>query len=320
MSKYFHYQTIDDLRKDIAERGLNIHLEEKIDRVLQPVKIGNRVIGNALGFHPMEGCDGDPDGSPGPLTFRRWERFGEGGGKLIWGEATAVYEDARANPRQLLITEKNLSQFEELARRTKQAHIKVFGSYSDLLVGLQLTHSGRYTYKKPFIAYHHPDVDALTYLDKNTKNYIPADYPLVTDDYLERLEDQFLKITLMVEKVGFDFVDIKQCHTYLLSELLGARTRPGKYGGSFENRTRFIRNLLEKIKSSVGRDFIIASRINAYDGVPYRENPKTGMGEPVPYPIPYPYSFGVNPENPLREDLTEVEHLLRILVENGVSW
>jgi NADPH2 dehydrogenase len=319
MSKYFHYASVDDLRKDVRERGLNINFEEKIDRVLKPVKIGNRIIGNALGIHPMEGCDADLDGSPGPLTYRRWERFGEGGAKLIWGEATAVYEEARANPRQLLINEKNLSHFEDLVRRTKKSHINIYGSDSDLCVGLQLTHSGRYSYKRPFLVYHHPDVDAMTYLDKTTGTYIPTDYPLITDDYLERLEDQFLKIAIMVEKVGFDFVDIKQCHTYLLSELLGARNRHGKYGGSFENRTRFVRNVIEKIKGSVGKDFIIASRINAYDGIPYRQNPVTGVGEPVPYPLPYPYSFGVDVENPLREDLTEVKQLLRMLIEKGVS-
>ncbi len=319
MSKYFKYPTLQALREDIQARGLGIYLEEKIDKILQPVKIKGRHAGNALGIQPMEGCDGDLEGTPGPLTFRRWERFGHGGAKLIWGEATAISRESRANPRQLLINEKNLPHFANLLIRTRKAHKEIYGTTDDLIIGLQVTHSGRYSYQRPIIAYHHPQVDSLTYVHKQTKSILPKDYPLVSDDYLERLEDEFVATALLIEKVGFDFVDIKQCHTYLLSELLGARTRPGKYGGSFENRTRLIRNILGKVRQVVGSDFIIASRINAYDGIPYRQNESTGIGEPMKYEIPYRYSFGVDPTNPLRENLTEVKEFIRLMVTGGIS-
>ncbi len=151
MPKHFTYKSLDDLRADVAARGLNIQFEDTIDRVLQPVQIGHRKIGNALGIQPMEGCDGDLDGTPGPLTYRRWERFGRGGSKLIWGEATAVDKDARANPRQLFLHEKNVKQFEDLAKKTRAGHRDVFGNDDDLLVGLQITHSGRYSFKKPYL-------------------------------------------------------------------------------------------------------------------------------------------------------------------------
>ncbi len=319
MPKHFTYKSLDDLRADVAARGLNIQFEDTIDRVLQPVQIGHRKIGNALGIQPMEGCDGDLDGTPGPLTYRRWERFGRGGSKLIWGEATAVDKDARANPRQLFLHEKNVKQFEDLAKKTRAGHRDVFGNDDDLLVGLQITHSGRYSFKKPYLVYHHPQVDQRTYVDKSNGILIDDDYPVVTDDYLEKLEDRFAAIAVLVEQAGFDFIDLKQCHTYLLSELLGARVREGKYGGSFENRTRFIRNVLEKINAKVRKDFIIASRINAYDGIPYRKNPVSGIGEPMPCDLPYKYSFGVDKHDPLREDLTEVKQLLQILIDNNVK-
>jgi NADPH2 dehydrogenase len=319
MPNYFSYKNLDDLRADVTKRNLDIQFDEKIERVLQPVQIGHRRIGNALGIQPMEGCDGDLTGTPGPLTYRRWERFGEGGAKLIWGEATAVWKDARANPRQLVIDEKNLGSFAELVKVTRDGHRKLFGNTDDLLIGLQITHSGRYAHEKPFLVYHHPQVDAITYLDKNKGIYIPRDYPVVSDDYLERLEDRFTEVALLVQRAGFDFIDIKQCHTYLLSELLGARSRPGKYGGEFENRTRFLRNVLGKIRDVVGKDFILASRINAYDGVPYRMNPKTRIGEPIPFETPYRYSFGVDPGNPLHEDLSEVKQLLQLMIDHSVS-
>jgi 2,4-dienoyl-CoA reductase-like NADH-dependent reductase (Old Yellow Enzyme family) len=303
--KYFTYKSIDDMRADITHLGIDITLEEKLDAVFQPVRIGPRTIGNAMGIHPMEGCDGTIDGKPGELTYRRWQRFGDGGAKLIWGEATAVVPEGLANSRQLLLTEANLSDFERLVKVTRDAHRARFGSDSDLMIGLQLTHSGRWSYRAPVIAYHHPQADRVTYADKKKGIRIDSSYPLVTDDYLERLEDAYVDAARRAAKVGFDFVDIKQCHTYLLNELLGARTREGKYGGSFENRTRMIRNILGKIRTEVGGGLQTASRLNVYDGVPFELDPVTGAGRPIPFVTPYAYNFGVDTHDPMREDLTE---------------
>ncbi|MBI3787563.1 MAG: NADH:flavin oxidoreductase [Ignavibacteriales bacterium] len=317
--KYFTYKSLDDVRNDVKRLGVDITFEEKLEKVAQPVTIGSKIIGNAFGIHPMEGCDATLDGKPDELTYRRWERFGEGGAKLIWGEATAVVPEGLANPRQLLINEENLPDLESLLNRTRAAHRTAFGRDDDLLVGLQLTHSGRYSYRKPLIAYHHPQADQATFLDKKKGIRLPADYPVVTDDYLERLEDIFVLAVKRAREVGFDFIDIKQCHTYLLNELLGARTRAGKYGGSFENRTRFIRNVLGKIKSELGERIIVASRFNAYDGVPYEKDLTTGVGKSIPYPKPYPYSFGIDQNDPMKEDLTEPLHLVKLMSDLGVK-
>ncbi len=317
--KYFEYKSLDDIRRNVAELGLDVTFEEKLDVLLQPARVGSRTVGNAMGIHPMEGCDGTLDGKPGELTFRRWRRFGEGGAKLIWGEATAVVPEGLANPRQLLMNEKNLPALGQLLRETREGHKKVYGSDGDLLVGLQLTHSGRYSYQRPLIAYRHPQVDRVTYLDKSKGIKIPSDYPVLSDSELERLEDHFVAAAARAYKVGFDFVDIKQCHTYLLNELLGARNRPGRYGGSFENRTRLIRNVLGKIRDRVGREILIASRFNAFDGIPFEKDPKTGKGTPIPFETPYDYSFGVDRKNPLREDLTEPIRLVQLLRDNGVE-
>ncbi|MFQ6044647.1 MAG: NADH:flavin oxidoreductase, partial [Candidatus Poribacteria bacterium] len=112
---------------------------------------------------------------------------------------------------------------------------------------------------------------------------------------------------------------IKQCHTYLLSELLAAKTREGRYGGSFENRTRFVRNVIGKIKNELGDKLMLATRINVYDGLPYRKNEATNIGVPRPYPIPYPYAFGVNEMDPLQVDLTEPMMLVKLLRDLGVK-
>ncbi len=318
--RFFNFKKIDDLKFEVKRLNLDdvIKFEEKLSKVFEPLKFEELKIGNRFAIHPMEGCDGTLDGKPGELTFRRWERFGAGGAKLIWGEATAVVEEGRANPRQLLLNEKNLKYFAELVRRTREAHKKIWGDDSDLIIGIQLTHSGRWSHQKPFIAFHNPVVDKLTFIDKKAKITIDSGYPIVSDDYIEKLEDQFVKCAKLAYESGFQFVDIKQCHTYLLNELLAAKTRKGKYGGDFSNRTRFIKNVIGKIKSEIGDRIKIASRINVFDCVPFIKD-AMGVGKPMEYPIPYVYAFGVNEENPLEPDLTEPIKLVKLLYSLGVK-
>src|SRR5262245_35465035 len=218
----------------------------------------------------MEGCDGTLDGRPDELTFRRYHRFGAGGAKLIWGEATAVIEEGRANPRQLLINEQTAPDLERMLRECRQAHREAFGSDDDLVVGLQLTHSGRYSYRRPLLAIHDPVLDPRTVADKATGRTVDANYPLLDDDYLERLPDLYVAAARIAQRVGFQFIDIKQCHRYLLSELLAAKTRPGRFGGSLENRTRLARTIIERIRTEVP-GLVLATRLNVYDGIPYRK-------------------------------------------------
>ena len=316
---FFTYRSLEEIKADVERFGLDITFETNIEYVAHPVRIGKLIVGNSLGIHPMEGCDGTLDGKPDELTFRRWERFGRGGAKLIWGEATAVASEARMNPRQLLINQQNSKVFAGLLRRTRQVHREEFGRDDDLVVGIQLTHSGRYSFERPIIAYHNPLVDRVTYLDKRRGIFLPPDYPVVTDEYLERLEDKFVAAAKIAYEIGFDFVDVKQCHTYFLCELLGATTREGKYGGSFENRTRFVRNVLRKIREEIGSDFLIASRINLFDGIPFYLEPLTREGKPYRYPVPYRYGgFGIDINDPLHEDLTEPNLLVKILVNEGM--
>ncbi len=301
MSRYFTYRSLDDLRADIAARSLDIALEPNVDALLRPIAIGARTVGNRLAVHPMEGCDGTLDGHPDELTFRRWQRFGDGGAKLIWGEATAVVPEARANPRQLLLTDKTAPDFAHLVRTARDAHKSRFGRDDDLLVGLQLTHSGRWSYPTPLIARHSTTLDPI----KHTE-----DAPLLDDAYLERLEDAYVSAAVLARDAGFDFVDVKQCHTYLLNELLAARDRPGPYGGSFENRTRFVRNVVGKIRAALGDDLLIGTRLNVYDGPRYSDE-----GRPIF--DANDRGFGVGEDG--SPDMAEPLALVGMLRDAGVS-
>ena len=247
-------------------------------------------IGNRFSVLAMEGWDGTTDGRPTEPTVRRWHNFGLSGSKLIWGgEATAVQPDGRANPNQLMINDETVGDLASLRRTLLDAHRERYGTTDDLLIGLQLTHSGRFckpnskTKMEPQILYHHPLLDA--------KFGIDAGYPTLTDDYIRRLIDRFVVAAELAQQAGFAFVDIKHCHGYLGHEFLTAHTRPGPYGGSFENRTRFLREVVDGIRTEVP-GLGIGVRLSAFDFVPFQPG-DDGVGAPVPFEgTTYDYAFG----------------------------
>jgi 2,4-dienoyl-CoA reductase-like NADH-dependent reductase (Old Yellow Enzyme family) len=208
------------------------------------------------------------------------------------------------------------SAIEKMLADCRTAHRAAYGQDGDLLLGLQLTHSGRFSFRRPLLATHDPILDPLT-RDKSTGRFVDASYPLLTDDDLKRIEDQYLAAAKLAARIGCDFVDIKQCHRYLLSELLAAKNRPGEYGGSLENRTRLVRNVITRIRTELP-SLLIASRFNAYDGIPYRGAGDEFIGEPCPHELPLTAAFGTDPQNHLRGDLTEPLLLARWLREWGV--
>ena len=313
----------------IHSLGLTIPCDSEIARgaespLRKTLVRGEIKIGNRIAVHPMEGWDGTADGSPTEHTTRRWKRFGASGGKLIWGgEAVAVSHEGRANPNQLVIAKHTLAGLEELRKVLIGEHRKTTGSDEGLLIGLQLTHSGRFCRPnahgrpEPRILYHHPILDRRLGL--------PNDFPLLTDGEIEKIIEDFHRAAKMAREIGFDFVDVKHCHGYLGHEFLSAHTREGKYGGSFENRTRFLRDVVQGIRATAP-GMQIGVRFSAFDSVPFRPDPsqssngKLGPGIPESQEnlIPYRWGFCVNQNDPTKIDLTETIQFLSLLEEWGI--
>ena len=233
-----------------------------------PLAVDDVTIGNRFCILPMEGWDGTPDGKPTELTKRRWRNFGLSGAKLMWGgEAVAVRHDGRANPNQLMISEANLPEIESLRLELTKTHEAEFGRVDDLLVGLQLTHSGRYArpnqkrVSEPRTVQRNPVLDARLGIDDETA--------MLTDDDLQRLVDDFIIAASLAQKAGFQFVDVKHCHGYLGHELLSGVDRSGRFGGSFENRTRFLRDIVAGVHSAAP-GLMIGVRVSIFDFVPFQ--------------------------------------------------
>ena len=325
--QYFHYKNLNDLRNHAAGLGVDIPLvedKEEIRGILaRPVELrspGGKTwrIGNSFAIHPMEGCDGDLDGNPGELTFRRYLRFGAGGAKLIWFEACAVVPEGRANPRQLWIHPGSAKQLKKLLEACRDAHRNEFGTCDDFVAVLQLTHSGRYSFEKQKVASRHPVLDLYPLVNHEglpPRENLPE---LASDDYLAALEDRFVQAAALARELGFDGVDLKMTHGYLLSELIGARKREGAYGGPLENRARFTLNVAGKIRRQVGDDFLLAVRLGVYDGIPYAVGSKDSAGVPRAFPTPYNYGFGTDPNDPYCMDLSEPIKFIGWLEQAGI--
>jgi len=177
--RHFTYKNLDELRQSCSAIGAeHVRFEPDPARVrailARPVQVADIDVGNAIAIHPMEGCDGTLDGSPGDLTIRRYQRFASSGAKLVWFEATAVTPEGRANPRQLWLHRENVAAYASLLEQFRRIHREQFGSTDDLLEPLQLTHSGRYSYRQPLVAYNH------SVLDKPGTR-------VLEDEYIERL-------------------------------------------------------------------------------------------------------------------------------------
>lgn len=317
MARYFKYRSPADLVADARELGGELAVADDLSPLFEPLRIGSREVKNRLCVQPMEGCDGTADGHPDELTFRRYVRFGAGGAAIIWGEATAIDEAARMNPRQLWIHERTVPDLARMLDGCRAAHREALGDDDGLLVGLQLTHSGRFSYRRPLLATHDPVLDPLT-RDRTTGRCVDAGTPLLSDDDLKRIEDQYLEAVRLAVRCGVDFVDIKQCHRYFLSELLAAQNRPGDYGGSYENRTRLVRNVIGRVREDFP-DLIVATRMNAYDGIPYRGAGEEFVGEPCPHELPLTTAWGTDPGDHRREALDEPLRLVRDLRAWGVA-
>lgn len=326
-------KTVADFRAHVAALGLDLPCEDQIvagnasplAQAIDGVTINGKRVGNRWAIHPMEGWDGTTTGGVTEEMLRRWQRFGESGAKLIYGgEAMAVRPDGRANPNQIIITEENKAGIASLRETLVKAHQERYGRTDDLVIGFQLTHSGRFCKPndkkrmEPRVAFRHPILDR--------KFNVTSDTQMFTDAEIEELIQCYIRAAKIAWDVGADFVDIKHCHGYLLHEFLGAHTRPGKFGGSFENRTRILSNIVAGIRAS-GNKIEIGVRLSAFDFVSFKPDPalsqpgKLGPGIPEDYShcLPYRYGFSVNPNNPVDYDLTETFQFAELCAQLGVK-
>jgi NADPH2 dehydrogenase len=321
----------DAFREYVRGLGVDLPCDDELllapeSPLAQPLTVGGFRVGNRFCIQPMEGWDGTEDGRPTEYTTRRWRRFGESGAKLIWGgEAVAVRHEGRANPNQLVLNESTAPEIGRLRETLIAAHQDLCGETADLLIGLQLTHSGRFCRPnrkdrlEPRIVYHHPLLDR--------KFGIAPDHPLLTDGEIRGIIEDYVRAASLAQRLGFQFLDLKHCHGYLGHEFLSATLREGPYGGSFENRTRFLREIVQGVRA-VAPGMLLGVRLSAFDMVPFRPDPERsterqlGPGIPEEHAacLPYHYAFGADVDRPTEPDLRETFRLMELLRGWGIVF
>ncbi|MGA2069947.1 MAG: FAD-dependent oxidoreductase [Sedimentisphaerales bacterium] len=303
----FYLEKIKDLRKLAALLSLDVPMQEDVSILGQALKTGVLTAPNRMAVNPMEGADGDSEGNPGELTLRRYKRFAAGGCGIIWAEAIAVVPEGRANPRQLWLHDGSKDAFANMVAEMRKAAKDSMGSQHRPIIVAQLTHSGRYSkpegVSKPIIPQRDPYRDAMIPQQKPeiaVVHGLEARATLATDDYLDGLVEAYVKAAKLAFEAGFDAVDIKACHGYLINELLACHNREGRYGGSFENRTLLLLAIIDAIHQKLGKDKAVVTRLGIYDA------------------IPYPYGWGVDKNDYTKPDLAEPKKLFTLLSQRNI--
>ncbi|MDO4605376.1 MAG: hypothetical protein Q4B23_05300 [Helcococcus sp.] len=286
----FSFKNLEELKCILNKYELSV--SDNINCLMQEIKIGDKIIPNRILAHPMEGVDA-LNFSPSNLTYRKYERIAKGGYGTIWVEATSVCEEGMSNDHQLLLNNETFEGFKKLNNLIKKKS-KESAFNREAYTILQLNHSGRYCNKNKKenakIATHREELDI--------KRNIEHDRELISDEYLENLKIKYLNAAILAKKAGFDSVDIKSCHGYLVSELLGARDRNGKYGGKLENRFRFLLEVIDLIKTNKDcKGLDISVRLNASDMT----------------------KNGFSTDDNLEPDLSETYKLVELLKQKGIK-
>jgi len=299
--KFSSFKTNEDFAAAMRADGMDFPISDDLSVLLEPVTLQNgHVIPNRLVIQPLEGFDGTKEGNPSDLIFRRYKRYAEGGAGLIWYESITVADDGRCNPLQMIIKKETVPEIKRLVAESDAAAIAKYGRKPYNV--LQLTHSGRRSTNEkwestPLAVVPNPYIDHHNSIDGQSGKITFA-----TDEKIEEIVEGFIRGAELAMECGFDSVDVKICHEYILRELLAAYNRPGKYGGSFENRIRATMDIIHGIKERCGDGIDICVRLNAYDC------------------IPWPHGWGMKQEEGVMEpDPTEVIKLCNILVDEGVD-
>ena len=252
------------------------------DILFTPIQIGQKTAVNRLVNQPMESNDADERGKPTELTFDRYRRLAEGGAGMIIVESLTISSRSRARKNQLEITERHAEGLAQLVKEMRAIN-------DQSLIIFQINHSG--------------NVSNGSFSE--VVSYYPTGNPeirILSDEDVEEIKESFVQAAVIARQAGADGIDFKHCHGYFCGQLLRpANTKNGRFGGSFENRTRFFRETAAEIKTAVNDDtFILGARLSMYEGI---------IG-----------GFGSSGPEEVAEDLTEPLAFARLIEDTGFHF
>jgi 2,4-dienoyl-CoA reductase-like NADH-dependent reductase (Old Yellow Enzyme family) len=218
--------------------------------LFKPIKIGNRISENRIAINAIECCDSDNEGNPSEKTYKRYSGFFKGGAGVVVLEAITIEYESRCREHQLSIMPRNEKALAKFVSEMKKINPRT-------LFFFQLTHSGELS---------HPG-----FSKKVCVKPLPGfGGELLSEDDVEKIINQFVESAKIAQAVGADGIDMKLCHGYLASQFIRPyNDRKWKFGGSWENRTRFPYTIYERLQKEIkDNNFIIGSKISIWEGFP----------------------------------------------------
>ena len=299
------FVSLESMKRLATEKTRGVRFSGDIAILGTPVDIEDFTIPNRIAIQPLEAADSDGQGKPTERTRGRYIDYARGCAGLIWFEACAIdFPEARSHDSMLVISEENVETYRSIVEDVKEVSresVKAVGSEGRALLVLQLSHAGRYRVhrdeRSPATSFRFPEVDEAFGITGDVGR-------VITDSELEDIRDAFVRASELGFEAGFDAVDVKACHGYLLNDLLAGADREGRYGGeTFDDRTKFQLETMKAVVEETGG--MVTSRMNAYDG------------------FPPPYGFGssseVSPEGLASFDPSEPAELIRRMRGLGVE-
>jgi len=253
-----------------------------IEWLSRPLAIGKKKAPNRVVYQPTEANNGDAEGSPTAHTVKKYLDIARGGPGIIHVESIDVTLKTQARSNRMLILDRNMAGLEKLVAEIRKAN-------RDSLVVFQLSHAGRLSdpaFKPPMYVYA-PGGTAV---------------PVMSTAEVEAAREEFVAAAKRAWKVGADGVDFKQAHAFIGDDFLHpANQRPDRYGGSWENRTRFFRETMARMREEItDRSFLIGTRISPYEAVPG--------------------AFGTSGPGEIFEDLSEPLAFAKLLESAGIDF
>lgn len=232
--------------------------------IFSKLKINKTVLDNRIVISPM--CQYSANnGSPSPWHYKHLSTLSASGAAMIILESTAVEKNGR-------ISIKDLCLYNQNHKKNLKKLINFIKKKSNIKLGIQISHSGRKGSSNiPWIKHNEPLKKNKSWKTiapspiKRAKNW-PTPYEMSKND-INFVINKFKNSAKLARKAGFDCLEIHMAHGYLLHEFFSpiSNKRRDDYGGSLENRCKFLLEIASAVRSVWPKKKILGARITGSD-------------------------------------------------------
>ena len=246
-----HINQVDDQATDPGNDRINKQTTIAAEFVIKP----GAVVKNRLFKSAMSEQLGDRNHNPTPGLIALYSAWAQGGIGLCMTGNLMVDRTQLGEPKNIVLDERSdLAMFREWALAAKQ---------NQTLCWAQLNHPGK---QVPSFISKEPLAPSAVPLEGDLQTNFKCPRALEKHEIMAIVQ-QFATSAALAKEVGFGGVQIHGAHGYLVNQFLSSRhnKRHDEFGGSLENRMRFVLSIYREIREKVGDDFPVGIKLNSAD-------------------------------------------------------